>query len=276
MSNRVVEGQPLLRWICKRIADNRNCIINISGATGSGKSYSAMWIGQQLHEMQNLPPFTAKNVAFKPTQLMDLVNSNLPKGSTIVLDEAGLVIYNRDWQSPINKLLVYVAQSFRYKNLILIMTLPSLGMLDSHFRALMHLSLETQKIDKAQQRVALKPLIVTQDQGSGKLYKKFLRVEYRHPNVPDFVQWQPLVRQWAYLPNQSIVDEYEQSKREYCDSLSKEIGEEIWKLENKKKKPTFKQQIPNLIKQGLSNKEIAIRLGCSVRTVERSVSCGLS
>lgn len=263
-------GKPLLEWICKRIKDNKNALINIAGQTGSGKSYAAMWLAEQLHKMQDIQGFSVDNVAFTPKELLSLVNSGLPKGSVIILDEAGVSLYARDWQSPINKLLVYLGQTFRYRNLIVIFTLPSLAMLDTHFRALMHLCCETELIDFENKRVGLKPLISTQNQSSGKIYRKYLRVVYHPPNAPLYTQWLPLVRQWCYLPSSKLVDEYERKKKAYCDSLALDIEVEIDRLESAKKKPrvTFKEQIPKLLKQGYCPQEIVKELGCSLRTAQ--------
>ena len=124
---------------------NRNCLIIITGDTGTGKSYLALKLAQELD-----PTFTPENISERvvchPKQFIDLVvnkKDELKTGSVIVMDEAGVSMASREWYSYNNKALDYILQTFRYQKLIVIFTVPNMSFVDSHARRLFNFYIET-------------------------------------------------------------------------------------------------------------------------------------
>src|SRR3990167_10403204 len=96
-----------VEWAKKRIAQNKNVIIVIVGKTGSGKSYSGLTLAKAFDAK-----FDKKQIAFKPKNFMEVINSTLPPGSVIMWEEAGVGYASRKWQSETNLVLGYLFQTF--------------------------------------------------------------------------------------------------------------------------------------------------------------------
>ncbi len=127
----------LLPWLQRRIRENRNANLIFVGDTGSGKSYSAINLGEQVD-----PNFSVDRIVFTTRDFIHLVNSDLPKGSFIIYDDAGLGIPAREWQNTSAKVFGLLFQGFRYKNLISAITVPDMSFIERQSRVLMHLMLE--------------------------------------------------------------------------------------------------------------------------------------
>ena len=135
--------KTLVETAWRRIKLNKNFIITIVGATGSGKSYGALWLAQQID-----PHFNVANICFSPYDFMKLINDHmtgkkiLPKGSVIIIEEAGVQYSARAWSSFNNKMLGMISQSFRSMNWVFIFTLPTFAWFEKQARELTHLLLD--------------------------------------------------------------------------------------------------------------------------------------
>ncbi len=109
-----------------------NAIIAIVGEPGSGKSSLALRIAEILRDKYDFK-FSIDNVYFN---LLDFLNAVSEKHSVHILDEAGVQLYSRNYMSEINKTINYVTQTFRFKNSVVIFTLPHLRFLDKTTRTL--------------------------------------------------------------------------------------------------------------------------------------------
>lgn len=112
--------------------DNRNFIICIVGEAGSGKSYTALSLAEMIDAK-----FSIDKVVYKPREFFETLDK-CKKGDVVVFDEAGVGIPARDWQTIQNKMLSYVLQTFRHRNIGLIMTTPSMNFIDKQIRILTH------------------------------------------------------------------------------------------------------------------------------------------
>lgn len=149
-----IKNDPVLSYFWKRIYYyDQNVLMIICGGTGTCKSGSALTLGHLLDVTTRKPKvkgekgecigrFDISRVVFKAEDFIALVNSNIPKGSVIVWDEIGVEHDSRNYYSLKNKLVKYVMQTFRYKNFILIMTVPDLKSIDIGTRRLLHCYLE--------------------------------------------------------------------------------------------------------------------------------------
>ncbi len=131
----------LMPWIRKRIARNMDILGLIVGPRGSGKSYSALELAYTCDST-----FNQGRVMFDVTDFVDyVVDGDLKKGNSVILDDAGVFMNARDWQTVQNKAISIVAQSFRYRNLITFITVPKWNYIDAQTRGLINIFFEATK-----------------------------------------------------------------------------------------------------------------------------------
>lgn len=205
-------------YILRRVhKQNKNFLCAITGPTGSGKTYSALRMGEVLD-----PEFSADRVVFTAAEFMRLLNSGtLKTGSVIVFDEAGVSMNNREWQSKSNKLITFVAQTFRHKNYIVVFTSPSFDFVDSALRKLFHAIFTTDKIDYARAVCICKPFFVQVNQMTGKVYTKYLQ----YTNATN--QKVKVTRHSFKLSAKPLRDAYELKKLAFTKQLNHDVLEEL-------------------------------------------------
>ena len=83
---------------------------------------------------------------FDVTYFVDyVVDGDLKRGNSVILDDAGVFMNARDWQTVQNKAISIVAQSFRYRNLITFITVPKWNYIDAQTRGLINIFFEATK-----------------------------------------------------------------------------------------------------------------------------------
>ena len=130
---------PLAHWIKIRTHNhNQNFMGIFLGMTGGGKSWSAVSLGESLDKRFNID-----NVAYSAKEMVEiLVDKRLPKGTPVILDEAGVNYSSRNWMKRENKALGELFQTFRWMNVALLFTLPNFTFLDTQQRRLSHFTFE--------------------------------------------------------------------------------------------------------------------------------------
>ena len=258
----------LVRYIHRRIKNNKNFLATITGPTGSGKSWSALSMAQLLD-----PTFTADRVIFRARDLMKLITTgDLKAGSVIVWDEAGIDLSNRNWQSVTNKMLNALLQTFRHRNFVLFFTVPYHDFIDSASKKLFHADFETQRINKNQGVVIIKPKLLQYNSNLGKWYRKYLKVQMNGSVVK--------IKRWAVpKPTDELIKEYEIRKNMFTKDLNLDINKQLNDLEepvknvekeeeDKAKHETIISEIEaidekmwQLYSEGKSNRDIASAMG---------------
>lgn len=115
-----------------------NSIIFIVGARGIGKSWEALKIAEIRARRIDLE-FSADDVVFSMEEFLerlDYYENQSRKWAWLVFDEVGLDIPARDFMQLANKIMSYVAQSFRKTAVNLIVVCPHRSMVDMHVRML--------------------------------------------------------------------------------------------------------------------------------------------
>ena len=120
---------------------NQNFIIAIVGPTGSGKTYAAITLADELmYGKLN----AAVHIVFTIEEFLNLINSGvLKRGDIVVFEEAGVSINSKNWASKANKNINFVLQTCRHMNFGIIFTLPLLKFLENASRSLLHTSMVT-------------------------------------------------------------------------------------------------------------------------------------
>lgn len=204
-------------WIGNRAKrHNKNALGAICGATGSGKSYAGMRFCESLD-----PTFTIDRIAFTPIEFMKLVNDKkIKKGMAIMWDESGVGYDARSFATKTNKILNHIMETFRNKNLIIVMTTPSLDFIDVNARKLLHFYFETVNINEEKKKVMVKPFMVSNNPRMGKYYMQYPIRAYRGKGVK-------ITRIGIGLPSKGLIKAYEIKKRGFTDALNKEVLEKL-------------------------------------------------
>ena len=204
-------------WIAAQISDrvkkhNKNAIVVFVGATGNGKSWSAL----RLAELIN-PGFSVVYVVFRAEDSLDLVRSpDVKPGSVIIWDETGLGMPAREWQSVFNKSIGYVLQSFRFKNLVLIMTVPDQSFIDAQARRLFHYYFEMVAVHREQEIAVAKPFLVDHSARFDKDYYKYPIVWFKTgPDRVGTISFE--------IPSVRLREAYERKRRDFLETYYNDL-----------------------------------------------------
>jgi hypothetical protein len=185
-------------------------VFAIVGREGTGKSLTCASILESVD-----PSFTAERVFFDPADFLEFVHDldkDERRGTAVMLDESGVGMGVRTWHDSDQVQLNKVMQTARDDKMIIGLTLPRLGELDSQFRGRLHAYLETTSVEKGNwAAVKWKNIDPTRDEHD-KLYKKYprLRVNGRESKVRE-CKFGP--------PSPSFIEAYEARKQQFKQEL---------------------------------------------------------
>jgi hypothetical protein len=217
----IMENSP--KWELSNIVRNRitksnkNWLGIVCGGTGSGKTYSAMRLCENID-----PTFNIDRIVFSIGDFLKLINSGkLQKGQAIIFDEAGVGMDAKTWYSISNRLMGYLIQTFRYLNLAVVFTTPSIKYIDKGIRGLFHARIETKGINKRKQTVKTKIYFLKLN-FDGDTIHYLPRI--RAPGTKRII----VIDHYNFsLPSSKLIDEYEAKHRIWKDALGKDIGKEV-------------------------------------------------
>lgn len=209
------------KWIIRKrnriTRRNKNWLCAVCGETGSGKSYLAGRISE-LIDPSFIPCIIENGIRSRvaigdAAELNDILKSGtLKRGNMIIFDEAGIAIGSRDWFTEMNKVTMYILQTFRHMNIGVIFTVPDINFLDKQARALFHTYLECLKINFNTNKVLVKPFELQNNPYEGQVYKKYPRFESN-----------AVTRFKVCKPSKEFIKRYEPLKKE----LSNRLGERM-------------------------------------------------
>ena len=226
---------------------NKNFLVVIVGATGSGKSYTGLRLCEAVDAT-----FDLSRVCFTPIEFMELLTSGkLKRGSAILFDEAGVGMNSRNFQTATNKALNYIVQTFRSNNYMVVYTTPDYNFVDKTVRKLAHSLLETKTIDRDRELVWVKPLMIENNPQLGKPFMKFPRFkDNEHPRC------KKVITKMAFRkPSLALCEAYETRKLGYNSRLQSDVLSSLRKVgasEAKPEKP--KPDLPAICKEIMANK----------------------
>lgn len=269
-----VTKSPVMIWIKNRIRKNKNVIIIINGATGSGKTYASLRIAEECREIFDTNFSIKENVAFNFIDLLKktMLPINDKPGTPYVFEEVGAIgagSSSRSWQSQANQFFFSFMQTTRHRNQILIMTCPNFAFLEKGTRSLVHLQCETSEINYSKKVCVLKPYRIQVNSRTGKFYFKYLRFIYQGMKRK-LMFWE------VKLPSEKILKDYEIVKLKFTTSLNKGFLDQ--KKEKVKEPPKNAKlnldinKIMELKGKGYSHIKIARAFNCSETTINRRIS----
>lgn len=198
---------------------NQNFLMVITGKPGSSKTYSAMKLCQKLD-----PTFDVSRIVFNVESFMRLITNDLPKGSAILFDEIGTAVSSRKSMSKRNRAFTEVMQTFRHKNYVLLMTAPSIKMVDVQVRQVAH----AQGVARGFNPNTCLSLVtiygLEHDEFSGKQHLRHFRV---------FSEGTLRVNSLLLgKPDSDLIDAYELKKQNFTHSLNLRVSRTLDVLEN--------------------------------------------
>lgn len=221
------EGEVFNKWLHSRlIKNNKNVLSAELGGTGSGKSYRDLRKAELWYDYHFKEKFPVENICFGISHTMErLDEGNLRKGELLIVEEAGVNLGSRNWQSNVSKMFNFILQSFRSMNIGVFFNLPYLSMLDSQARHLLHYYAESSGIDYEKKINKCKPFFLQVAQGTGKIYRHYPKVKINGRTIK--------VQRFNYsLPSQYLIDAYEDKKDKYLKKLIKEYANKTNGVEN--------------------------------------------
>ena len=133
-----------LEWLTKRVMkENLNATVIIEGEyTGVGKSYMGMYLSEQYHIKHKdvLPSFTVDNIFFQPEDALNFIG-DAKRYSCGIYDDAGATAGHRKWFDEVMNILSTTVQTYRFRNLIMFLTVPFGIQVDIDLRRLSNLSI---------------------------------------------------------------------------------------------------------------------------------------
>lgn len=266
-------ANPLVDWIKWRIKHNKNAIIVLNGATGSGKSYTGLELGRAVGECFGTPFSVSGNVDFSFTGLLKktMRPENREAGTAFLFEEVGAMGgggASRDWQSRANRFFFSFMQTARHRNQILIFTTPMFSFLDAGARSLVHMQLIMSGINFKEEKAYVTPYALQVNPRTGKTYFKKLRLIEKGKKFK-------LDKVVVSKPPQIMIDEYEVMKGEFTSRLNQSIIADEEKLLKKEEgrvgkmdEKVFKrEQVIKMLEKGLTYAQIRDALNVSSATI---------
>lgn len=256
---------------------NKNFIMLFVGATGSGKSYSALSLAEKLD-----PTFDISRVKFKAKDFMQLINDLVAKseqgeeirGKVVVWDEFGVEHSSREFMTIANRVINYFFQTSRHLNLIVIMTVPLLSFIDSATRKLCHSVAEMQSINQTKNIATVRIKMIQTNVLTGKEYIKYLR--YRKDGR-SYVVKELLLKK----PSKQLLEDYETAKKNFTKQLNlnimgrleaREEKDRPKKTELKRPLTPLQERIKELLDQGITSRtEIGKRFGITPQQISTNI-----
>ena len=200
---------PIIQHIRKKTdVTNQDYKAVFTGECGRGKSYAALRLAETIQPDFNIE----RQLVFRADEFLRLMNSDLPKGSVIIWDEASTSLDARDFNTIFNKLLNNVLVTMRYRNYVLLFSVPSTAFIDKRARELLDGCVDMRYIDQKRQQSVAKFYIYKHYHAFGKTYLKapvsIINGEPRYINQIRF-----------NLPSPELLKRYEVKKKVFGDNL---------------------------------------------------------
>ena len=195
-------------FILERLDHDGSVVAIFIGRTGSSKSGSAISLAYAMD-----PTFNLDRIVFSVDEFFRIsTENNLPPGSFLIFDDAGVGVGSRDWQDEKNKSLGAILQTFRYKQLPTLITTPRISFIDKQVRE----SVELQFV-ATDTKGMFKPFVLYESpKMDGKIW-------HSYPSVGGTE-----IKLWPFPPPpQELFEQYEKKKDAAFQRMLKEKFAEI-------------------------------------------------
>lgn len=215
-----------------RLKSGKNALIAVVGQTGNGKSWAtiSIMIGLDLYRFGKQRPaqYYVDHCVFKAKDFMAGLNDkNIKKKVSWNWDEAGVDAGTAEHATIKNKIIGWLAQTFRNMQQIVFFTIPTLGMLTPQVRKLIHYYVEAVYVDKKKKLCIMKPLKMQYNTRMDKIY--YHNLTYTFPNG----NYSEIDFMGVPLADKEVLDLYEEKKWQFTRELNIRIQMKLEALEAK-------------------------------------------
>ena len=206
------------RWLRGRIRhrlhdSQLNWLAVWVGPPGSGKSWSALRVAELID-----PSFSWSRGSFDVSSVLESVwEKTPPRGSVVMLDEAGLAIDSRRWFEHANRALAYMVESFRYLGLAFLMTVPDPSFIDRVPRSLFNMSFECIRVDLKREVSVARPFFHQANPRLKKVYHKSPRIHLPGKGTARIKTMR------FQRPSEGLTDVYEKARHAYMQDFHGEL-----------------------------------------------------
>lgn len=198
----------LLWLLSERRRLNRDSILFIVGEKRTGKSYSAIRLGEVLQKSWGLPPFEVeKQLFFEPEGLVKAFQKYTNR--VLILDEASLSLDSRQWFTVESKILNSLLQTQGFRKNVVLLTSPTLADFDKRSLGFGHFMILTFRV------------------GFSKVYRIKINQLFKKQ------MFQPIQHLSFELPGKKNVDKYESMKKVFNDAKLEDDMDFFTALKNK-------------------------------------------
>lgn len=247
---------PFLKIIHKRVHRFKmNHLQVITGESGSGKSYCALRMAEQLD-----PTFNIDKVCFSAKEFINAVSNVKRNGEVIILDEMGVALSSRKFQSISNILVNEVIQTFRYKRIICFFVVPDFSFIDVQARKMCHVFSSVQRVGTDYVNMKVNWIIIDRKLGKSYFYNPVVKGKgfgYKISNV-----------KFTGLPSKELYDAYEEKHKREKEELTKRNLKTIELFDNKER--SWKETLIEMVEEVRKNPDkffidgkVSLSLVCS-------------
>ncbi len=242
---------PLLKKMSIDLKNGRNSIIAVTGKVGVGKSTVALRIAQKFDP--TFYPYTMRNIKDRlffqshdfSRNLENENNTSLNPGNAVILEELGYQASNKNFQSKANKALNIIFQTMRFRQLVLILTLPYISQMDKGLRQMIDFHVVVKNLDRKRKTNSCRIYERSPSDFKDKIYMPNMFFQNRKVINYKFIAPPKDLRnkyeKYSHIMKKKIIGEQTdiiQGKDETLDSLTKNLSEEEKIIEQIKKNPT--------------------------------------
>lgn len=236
---------------------NQSTSLLIVGRTGAGKSSAALRIAYdtavKIAEIVGgtwEDYFTLDNVAIiSNEEIYEVIQRMDKKHNVFILDDIGVGINSRKWQSKTNILMNDILQTMRTTNTVVIMTVPMSSMLDKVARSLPHYYMEMEVALFKKGISIAKFFEVSHKQRQGKIFhmyptakytkSKIVRISFKRPPDVVAVAYEKKRLEIAEILRDSKMNEFKQM----MDEFNGEVGEKPEKVSKSSRMIEIKRDV---------------------------------
>lgn len=204
----------------------RNYYVIITGKTQTRKSTFALRLAMDVSGKRfKLHDHVA---IIDPEAMIDALKfEGLKRGDTIVLDEFGVGMDHRRWQSFFNRAMNYIMMTHGFKGICVIVTVPYRDYVDSDVLKLFDMQIETLRKHEKKRYVIVSPKLVQYNQNNKKTYMKYTRTV----DSDGIVYVVDQIR--AGFPPEEIMQQYFQLGNSTKEDMGHSLKREARKLKRK-------------------------------------------
>lgn len=215
-----------------RLLHNRNRMFScvIVGKPGRGKSWLSIAMAEMLDRTKGSGPrLKQEHITFGEKEFSEVIRKKHKPGTFIIVDDAGISLYSREALKKEVIALSKIFQTVRYKNLGIILTLPSWAMLDKNIRRLTDAYIEVLDPDLVSEESVYKFQWVEASPLGDVIYRKYPKETKMIESMND-IKYKNVYRKVEFrLPKASyiLLERYEQRKEDYMGKLYTQFYREI-------------------------------------------------